>query len=98
MGKRTGDWHASNFTLPFPRLTRFPGEQNDKRNGVFSFLLGQYAFFKKTTADKVLNQLDRLNLTNRVFNMYEMYHSEAIENAFADIDRMIRENRQKTKK
>ena len=53
----------------------------------FSFLLEQYAFFKKTTADKVLNQLDRLNLTNRVF----MYHSEAIENAFADIGRMIEE-------
>lgn len=24
-----------------------------------------------------------LNLTERVFNMYEMYHSEAFENAFA---------------
>lgn len=57
----------------------------------FSFLLEQYAFFKKTTADKVLKELDRLNLTDRVFNMYEMYHSEAIENAFMDIDRMIRE-------
>ncbi len=57
----------------------------------FSFLLEQYAFFKKTTADKVLKELDRLNLTDRVFNMYEMYHSEAIENAFADIDRMIGE-------
>ena len=59
----------------------------------FSFLLEQYAFFKKTTADKVLNQLDRLNLTNRVF----MYHSEAIENAFADIDRMILEADKKLK-
>ncbi|MDY2843745.1 MAG: DUF3791 domain-containing protein [Treponema sp.] len=55
----------------------------------FSFLLEQYAFYKKTTADKVLNKLDELNLTERVFNMYEMYHSEAIENAFTDIDRMI---------
>lgn len=54
-------------------------------------MLEQYAFFKKTTADKVLKELDRLNLTDRVFNMYEMYHSEAIENAFADIDRMIGE-------
>lgn len=57
----------------------------------FSFLLEQYAFFKKTTADKILNKLDALNLTERVFNMYEMYHSEAIENAFADIDRMIKD-------
>lgn len=57
----------------------------------FSFLLEQYAFFKKTTADKILNKLDELNLTERVFNMYEMYHSEAIENAFTDIDRLIKE-------
>ena len=63
----------------------------------FSFLLEQYAFFKKTTADKVLNQLDRLNLTDRVFNIYEMYHSEAIENAFADIDRMIEKQRGRLK-
>lgn len=57
----------------------------------FSLLLEQYAFFKKTTADKILNKLDALNLTERVFNMYEMYHSEAIENAFADIDSMIKD-------
>lgn len=29
------------------------------------------------------------DMWDRVFNMYEMYHSEAIENAFADINRMI---------
>ncbi|HAZ97558.1 DUF3791 domain-containing protein [uncultured Treponema sp.] len=57
----------------------------------FSFLLEQYAFFKKTTADKILNKLDALNLTERVFNMYEMYHSEAIENTFSDIDSMIKD-------
>ncbi len=57
----------------------------------FTFLLEQYAFFKKTTADKVLKLLDRLNLTDKVFSMYEMYHCEAIENAFTDIDKMIAE-------
>ncbi len=61
-------------------------------------MLEQYAFFKKTTADKVLKELDRLNLTDRVFNMYEMYHSEAIENAFADIDRIIEERETSLKK
>ena len=30
-------------------------------------------------------------LTERVIKMYKMYHSEAIENAFKDIDRMIAE-------
>lgn len=57
----------------------------------FSFLMEQYSFFKHTTADKILKKLDDLGLTERVINMYEMYHSEAIENAFKDIDRMIAE-------
>ena len=55
----------------------------------FTFLMEQYARYKNTTADKVLHQLDELNLTDYVFNMYEMYHSEALENAFADIDKLI---------
>ncbi|MCI6913812.1 MAG: DUF3791 domain-containing protein [Treponema succinifaciens] len=55
----------------------------------FTFLMEQYARYKNTTADKVLHQLDELKLTDYVFGMYEMYHSEAIENAFADIDKLI---------
>lgn len=60
----------------------------------FTFLMEQYAHYKNTTADKVLRQLDELNLTDYVFNMYEMYHIEALENAFADIDKLI-ENKTK---
>ena len=55
----------------------------------FTFLMEQYAHYKNTTADKVLFQLDELKLTDYVFNMYEMYHSEALENAYADIDKLI---------
>lgn len=55
----------------------------------FTFLMEQYAHYKNITADKILHQLDELNLTDYVFGMYEMYHSEAIENAFADIDKII---------
>ena len=55
----------------------------------FTFLMEQYARYKNTTADKVLHQLDELNLTDYVFNMYEMYHVEALENAYADIDKLI---------
>ena len=55
----------------------------------FTFLLEQYAAYKNTTADKILKQLDELNLTDYVISMYEMYHSESIENAFEDIDRLI---------
>ena len=55
----------------------------------FTFLMEHYARYKNTTADKVLHQLDELKLTDYVFGMYEMYHSEAIENAFANIDKLI---------
>lgn len=55
----------------------------------FTFLIEQYARYKNTTADKVLHQLDELKLTDYVFGMYEMYHSESIENAFANIDKLI---------
>ena len=55
----------------------------------FTFLMEQYAYYKNTTADKILHKLDELNLTDYVFNMYEMYHSEALENAYADIDKLI---------
>ena len=55
----------------------------------FTFLMEQYAHYKNTTADKVLILLDELKLTDYVFNMYEMYHSEALENAYTDIDKLI---------
>ena len=55
----------------------------------FTFLMEHYARYKNTTADKVLHKLDDLKLTDYVFNMYEMYHSEALENAYADIDKLI---------
>ena len=57
----------------------------------FTFLLEQYAAYKKTSADKILKQLDELKLTDFIISMYEMYHSEAIQNAFDDIDRLIAE-------
>ena len=60
-----------------------------KEMELFTFLMEQYARYKKTTADKILHKLDELNLTDYIFNMYEMYHSEALENAYADIDKLI---------
>jgi len=65
-----------------------------KEMDFFTFLMEQYAHYKNTTADKILRQLDELNLTDYIFGMYEMYHSEAIENAFEDIDRLIKEKQQ----
>ena len=55
----------------------------------FTFLMEHYARYKNTTADKILRKLDELKLTDYVFNMYEMYHVEALENAYADIEKLI---------
>ncbi len=56
----------------------------------FIYLLENYASYKNTTADKILKILDEKNLTDFVFDMYEIYHTEAIENAFLDIDSLIK--------
>ena len=57
----------------------------------FIFLIEQYAFYKKTTANKVLEKLEQLNLAQFVYDMYEIYHTEDLHNAFADIDKLILE-------
>lgn len=57
----------------------------------FIFLLEQYAAYKQKTADQILTQLDELGLTDFIFDMYERYHCEAIQNAFDDIDALIAE-------
>ena len=41
--------------------------------------------------EEVLKQLDDLKLTDFIFDMYEMYHQESIENAYNDIDKLINE-------
>ena len=58
----------------------------------FIFLLESYAAHKQIGADEVLNKLEELNLIDIVYNMYERYHQEAIENAFEDIDKLIIEH------
>ena len=39
---------------------------------------------------EILETLDEKNLTQFVYDMYELYHSEAIENAFTDLDSLIK--------
>ncbi len=55
----------------------------------FTYLLESYARHKGTTAAEVLNILDQKNLTDFVYDMYEIYHVEAIENAYRDLDSLI---------
>ena len=57
----------------------------------FIFLIENYAEYKNTTADEVLKLWDELELTDFIYDMYERYHIERLENAFEDIDRLIEE-------
>lgn len=55
----------------------------------FIFLLESYACRKEKSASDVLKELDSLQLTEYVISMFERYHTESVENAFYDIDRLI---------
>ncbi len=65
----------------------------DKKFESFAYLPESYADYKDTTAHDVLQLLDQKQLTDFVYDMYEMYHSEAIENAFSDLDSLINTGR-----
>ncbi len=60
-----------------------------KKADFFVYLLEHYAVYKNTTADKILTELEEKKLTEFVYDMYEMYHTEAITNAFEDLDALI---------
>ncbi len=60
-----------------------------KESSFFVYLLEQYANYKNTTADEVLKLLESKGLADFVYDMYEIYHTETLENAFVDIDSLI---------
>lgn len=67
-----------------------------KEMDFFIFLIEQYAAANNTTADQVLQKWDEAGVTDTIYDMYERYHSEAIENAFEDIDEIMKTGGQKT--
>ena len=60
-----------------------------KESDFFVYLLEHYANYKNTMAEKILKILDEKELTDYVYDMYEIYHSESLDNAFNDIDSLI---------
>lgn len=55
----------------------------------FLYLIERYAEYKGMSADKVLDEWKRLNIVDLIYDMYEIYHSERLENAFEDIDKIV---------
>ena len=68
----------------FPRQPKISPEMD-----FFIFLLEQYAAYKHTTGDKVLKEWDEHGITEWIYNNYWSYHTEALGNAFKDIDSML---------
>lgn len=57
----------------------------------FIYLIERYAQSKGKNAYQVLKEWDSLELTEFIYDMYEMYHIERLQNAFDDIDALILE-------
>ena len=57
-----------------------------KKMKFFVYLLEKYAEWKNENAKNILEKWDKLLVTEKIFDMYEMYHIEVIENAFEDIE------------
>ena len=55
----------------------------------FIDLIERYAEAKNSTANQILAQWEALKLTQFIFDLYDLYHIERLENAFADIDQLI---------
>ena len=62
-----------------------------KKTEFFIYLIERYAEAKGTTADVVHRQWDALGITDLIYDMYEIYHVERLQNAFDDIDNIIKE-------
>ena len=58
----------------------------------FIYLLIFYSEYKGKSATDILNNWNKLNITDKIFSNYELYHIESLENAFKDIDIMTKRN------
>ena len=55
----------------------------------FLYMLERYAAHNGETADVTLGRLKKAGLYDYAVNMYELYHVESLENAFADLTSRI---------
>ena len=64
-----------------------------KEMNFFIYLLEKYADKKNKNASDILKEWDKLNITQLIYDMYEEYHTETLENAFEDIDKILESKR-----
>lgn len=67
-----------------------------KESEFFIYLLERYAEYKNDSSPNILALWDKLGITDMIYNLYEIYHCEALENAFNDIDEIVKEKQEKS--
>lgn len=65
----------------------------DEEMSFFIYLLEQYAAYKNQFTQDVLNEWNQKNITQKIYDSYWVYHTEALENAFYDIDLLLGESK-----
>lgn len=65
----------------------------EEKEKFFLFLLENYSYYKKKNSKEILQEWDELHLIKFIDDMYEMYHSERLENAFEDLDEQIKKKK-----
>ena len=55
----------------------------------FIYLLERYAEYKKEKASEILKMWDQSGITKLIYDLYDIYHVERLENAFEDIDKLL---------
>lgn len=63
----------------------------------FMQLINKYAEYKNSTAGDILTIWDDLDISKDIYDKYDEYRSEPLENVFADIDKLTVEKQQKLK-
>ena len=59
----------------------------------FLFLIERYAARDGRLTGEVLREWDAHGITQEIYDNYEIYHQERLENAFADIDSLLQTGR-----
>ena len=55
----------------------------------FLYLIERYSNVKNRETGDVLREWDEHDITQEIYDNYEMYHQERLENAYEDIDTLI---------
>ena len=62
-----------------------------KETVFFVYLLERFAQYKDKFSYEILDQWNELGITDLIYVMYEIYHCERLQNAFDDIDALVKE-------